>query len=176
MIVVRICEDGGCSVRWGGGGGGREAVGGWIRRCGVNGIKRLRHRNSCKVQGPLFGWRARGLFERCCQIYLEADDGALRQGRVNLKWVDWGGYQRATDMDIKHKRARDRWSHVRMFWGWGGVGRDRIQVDRLMGLGRTEWKWVRLCLDSLPRLKRVPFHSDSFGSVAGLHTPISRNV
>lgn len=36
-------------------------------------------------------------------------------------------------MDIKHKRARDKWSHVRMFWGWGGVGRDRIQVDRLMG-------------------------------------------
>lgn len=76
-------------------------------------------------------------------------------------------------MDIKHERARDRWSHVRMFLGRCGKGQDSSGSS--YGLGRTKWKWVRLCLDSLTRLKRVPFHSDSFVSVAGLHTPISRS-
>lgn len=77
-------------------------------------------------------------------------------------------------MDIKHKRARDN-----------KMGMQQVTCEDVFGRWeRTRFNWIDLwdgpnqmemvyLLDSLTRLKRVPFYSDSFVSVAGLHTHAS---
>lgn len=126
MWLLSIGEDG-VALCEGGGRGGIGSVGRWIRRCGVRGIERLRHRNSRKFHGPLCltGYWGRWL-NVCYDRYSAWARLEYVSNWISSNCIDWRGLSKCN----RYKEpVIIRWgSHVRMFLG--GVGRDRIQLDR----------------------------------------------